>query len=157
VKPVVLVGFMGCGKSTVGRALSVRLCRAFVDTDELLVERYGPIQQQFADEGESVFRKREAEVLREALAEDVVVAVGGGAFVHECAEELLRGTTTVFLDVPLAVLDRRLREAGTERPLWNAQAGALLEARYPVYRRATHIVDGDASVDEVVQRVLEVL
>ena len=80
VRNVVLTGFMGTGKSTVGRLLAERLGYEFVDTDQLIVERYGPIPEIFATDGEAAFRAYEREVAGElAERQGLVIATGGRA------------------------------------------------------------------------------
>src|SRR6187402_855134 len=97
---IFLIGMMGSGKSTVGRALAQRLDRPFVDTDKVLVERTGvPVATIFEIEGEDGFRRRESGVLAElAQGNGHVVATGGGAVLAAENRDLIRsGGTVVYL------------------------------------------------------------
>lgn len=126
---VFLVGFMGAGKSSVGRALGERLNWVFEDLDDRIVQREGrSVAEIFRDSGEAAFRQSEHATLRQVLEElrggvARVVALGGGAFAEPGNAELLKtaGVPTVFLDAPVGELWRRCRlqaEAlGTQRPL----------------------------------------
>ena len=77
---IVLCGMMGCGKTTVGKAVAEQLSWAFFDTDEWIVSRFGEIKNIFRQEGEEYFRALETEAIRVSLMnDDVVVALGGGA------------------------------------------------------------------------------
>jgi shikimate kinase len=126
---VFLVGFMGAGKSSVGRALGQRLNWLFEDLDDRIERREGrKIADIFRDSGEPAFRRAEQAALRQVLEElssgiARIVALGGGAFAAEGNKALLRaaGVPTVFLDAPVEELWRRCRsqadEGGTERPL----------------------------------------
>lgn len=120
---------MGAGKSTVGRLLGADLGRGFVDTDEEIVRHVGrPIAQIFEEAGEPYFRAVEHQVVREvARADDLVVALGGGAVLSDdnVAEILLAGVI-VELRVSVAELVRRLAPTRASRPLL---AGGDLEAR----------------------------
>lgn len=100
---IVLVGFMGAGKSTVGRALAARLGRPFIDTDEVVEHSLGlSIADIFEGYGEAGFRELEARVIREQLAgPDAVVALGGGAVTTPDVREALAGHDVVLLDISL--------------------------------------------------------
>lgn len=152
-----LVGFMGAGKSTVGRALADRLGCAFVDTDEILETRFGAIAGQVSTD-EASFRSREAAVVQE-LCDGVVrvLATGGGVFVSPDNRRRLQACyTTVHLAAPLAVL--RERVAGSARPLWDADVEARWRSRQSVYELADIRVDTSGrTVDEVVDAVLAAL
>lgn len=132
---VVLSGFMGAGKSTVGRMAAQLLGWSFQDVDQVLVERVGmSIAQLFHLQGEVAFRRQEADLVRQLLQrERAVIALGGGAL--ECAQtrELLSAdseTLVVFLDTPLHVSVRRcLAEPGAaERPV--LRDAVALEQRF---------------------------
>ncbi len=147
---VALVGFMGAGKSAVGRELAAALRCAFVDTDELIVAQAGPIEEIFAQRGEAAFRALEAEVVTAAVAEALerpcVLALGGGAVLSAAVREALgRLPHVVWLTAPPEVLWRRARAEGQAvRPLAADETAfrALLAAREPLYRQvATEVVD----------------
>lgn len=155
---IALTGFMGAGKSTIARRLADRTGLPWLDLDELLVARWGPIPAQFARDGEAVFRAREAQLIDE-LCDGVprILALGGGAYVARANRDRLRGHyVTVFLDVPLETLRERVGgDAG--RPLWDDAVEARFRARQASYAEADRVVAAGAmSPDAVVDRILEV-
>jgi shikimate kinase len=135
---VFLIGFMGAGKSSTGRALARRLGSLFVDLDSRVeASLRASVAEIFATQGETVFR---AEELRQlgmcGRFADVVVATGGGTFVQEANRELIgRLGVSVFLDPPWGEVLRRLPGKRLERPLFSApeQAHALYRSRLPHY------------------------
>jgi shikimate kinase len=152
---VFLVGFMGAGKSSVGRALGQRLNWLFEDLDDRIENYEGrKIAEIFRDSGEADFRRAEQAALQRVLDEQDggavrIVALGGGAFVQAANAVLLRAASvpTVFLDAPLEELWQRCRlqadEAGTERPLLSnfAQFRTLYRARRKNYAKAQIKID----------------
>lgn len=133
-KPIFLVGFMGSGKSTVGKELAKYLGRRFIDTDQEVVKTVGcSIVSIFKKQGEKGFRVKEDAAIRAASRQArSVVAVGGGANIAA----LGRVGTVVYLQAPLSVLARRIG-GGASRPLWkNAQT--LFNKRVGLYNRASH-------------------
>ena len=164
---IVLIGYRGSGKTSVGRAVAQRLGRPFVDTDALIEERAGcRIAEIFANEGEAAFRIREAAVVREVAAVDgQVISVGGGAVLSAANIEVLRaGGRTVWLEAPAETLWERIRGDGSSaanRPDLTVAGGleevrTLLAQREPLYRSAADEVvetarrSVDAIADEVV-------
>src|SRR5215471_10258958 len=138
---IFVVGFMGAGKSTVGRALARRLGWSYVDLDEEIeaAER-AAISDIFSQRGEAEFRRIETEALRRRLesGEPAVLALGGGAFTIAENRELLRGRgVTVWLDCPFDIVERRVAQSG-HRPLARDPVAfaALYEARREAYRLA---------------------
>ncbi|HVL32139.1 MAG TPA: shikimate kinase [Actinomycetota bacterium] len=160
---VVLIGFMGAGKSTVGRALAERLHYRFFDTDEMVVTRAGmSVAEIWAAEGEKGFRDREHDAVLHACAgAGRVIACGGGAVLELRNYGLLKGAgTVVYLRAPAGVLRSHVGDGGG-RPLL-AEEGAfdrLLNARTPAYEAAADlIVDVDASTpDEIAAAIAETL
>jgi shikimate kinase len=163
---IVLVGFMGCGKSTVGRELHKMLGYPQVDTDHLIVERVGmPVTQIFEESGEEAFRDMETEMLRELVGEmptPRIVSTGGGIILREENRRLLRRLgCVVWLRVPLATIVERTAR-NRNRPLLNGEnpeekARELLADRTPLYRDASHIeveVE-DLTANEVACGILE--
>jgi len=147
---VALVGFMGAGKSAVGRELAAALGIPFADTDDLVGAEAGPIPSIFAEGGEAGFRALEARVvtaaLREAAERPCVLALGGGAVLNDGVREALKSLPhVVWLTAQPDELWARVAAAGAaSRPLAADEASfrALLAAREPLYRRvATMIVD----------------
>ena len=96
--PLVLIGPMGAGKTTLGRKLAKQLDRKFVDTDRLVAASHGPITKIFETEGEERFRALETKALKKALMGQGVIATGGGIVVSADNRELLTGVPTIFLD-----------------------------------------------------------
>lgn len=144
---------MGCGKTTIGRALASALKLTFIDLDTFLEERYfRTIPQIFADEGEGGFRLKERKVLEEVSAfDDVIVATGGGAPCFFDNMELMNNSGfCVFLDVDIDSLVSRLIHARTERPLIKGKSPkelrvfieGLMEKRRPFYEKARYILKG---------------
>jgi shikimate kinase len=153
---VALGGFMGVGKTSVGLRLAQRLGLPFVDMDAELIERFGPIQDQFARDGEEAFRVRESALVGE-LCDGVlrVVATGGGVWSSAGNRARLHHAYwTVVMDAPVGELRRRLG-SGEGRPLW-ADAEALLEQRRKAYRDA-HLILGTEGfeIEEVVDQIVE--
>ena len=143
---LVLVGFMGAGKSTIGVEVARRLGRELVDVDEELEERIGRIDAFFERSGEAAFREVEAKTIEVALRDRVprVIGVGGGAVETDTVRELLRDEVVVLLDVDVDSAWERAR--GTDRPL--AQDEAEFRRRYehrqPLYTEVADARAGDA-------------
>lgn len=160
---IVLVGFMGSGKSSVGRELARRYGAGFVDVDERVERAAGcPIRELFAREGEPAFREREKKALRESLSEKGrVVATGGGAFTDEGNRALLRSyAPVVYLETGVETLLERLA-GDVDRPLLRGGEPEkvireLLARRIPGYREADHTVLTDGhTVEEVAGKIAE--
>ena len=135
-----LVGFMGAGKTTVGRIVAERLGVPFFDLDAEIEAASGKtVRAIFAEQGEAEFRRRERAYVEGATAiREGVFAAGGGTFAaEENRRAILREGVSVFLDVPFETLARRV-PARADRPLFDdaAQARRLLEERLPFYRMA---------------------
>ena len=157
---IVLVGFMGSGKTTVGAALAERLGWEFRDLDRWIEDRHGlAVAEIFRRHGEAFFREEERRAARAAAhLRRHVVAAGGGAFAAEATRALLqKGAVTVWLRCGENVLWRRLPHDGS-RPL-TADRGRmrqLLAEREPSYRRADLAVDTSrAAPGEVARRIEE--
>ena len=158
---VILVGFMGAGKSSVGRLLARRLGRCFIETDDMITASEGcSIPEIFASRGEAHFRAAEAEALRLlALKRGDVIATGGGLPCREGVPETLRELgTVVWLAGDFATLYERARAAAAERPMLSSRSReeteALFRAREPFYRRAHLTVDTThLAPDQVAARV----
>ncbi|MGI8879778.1 MAG: shikimate kinase [Jatrophihabitans sp.] len=164
---VVLIGMPGAGKTTVGRRVAKRLGAEFLDVDDAIEARYRrTVGQLFADEGEPAFRVKEAATACDALREfGGVLALGGGALLHESTRERLRlaaeaGTHVVLLTASLRSLTSRVG-TGATRPLLagNVQARLteLTAQRGELFAPlATCVVDTDGiNRGKVVSRVVE--
>ncbi|TDN44769.1 shikimate kinase [Curtobacterium flaccumfaciens] len=140
--PVVVIGPMGAGKSSVGKRVAKALGVPFTDTDRVIARQHGPIPGIFADRGEPAFRELEAAAVRDALATGGVIAVGGGAVTHAATRDAMAGARVVLLTVsPEAVADRI---AGSDRPLL-ANGGidawqTILDERAATYAELAHAV-----------------
>lgn len=147
-KNVVLTGFMGTGKSTIGTQLAERLGRTFVDTDQVIISRYGPIEKIFESEGESAFRALENEVAVElGKQRNLVIATGGGFLLNQANIDALAANSRIFcLTAPADEIIRRI-EADVDaalRPLLSsddpvAVAKALLAERQSTYAQFEQI------------------
>lgn len=163
---VLLVGFMGSGKTSVGQLVAERLGWRFIDFDDEIVREAGaPIAALFEERGEAHFRAIEARVAERLLAEQrVVLGSGGGwAGVPGRLTTLPAGTGSFWLEVsPETVIERTSREPGL-RPLLDGPdalgtASRLLAERAPFYRLARWAVDTEhSSVEDVSARILEIL
>lgn len=158
---IALVGFMGAGKSTVGRLLAAKLRWRFFDSDDEIERRTGCTVSQLLTEDLENFRKLEAQTIRELLAEDnIVLATGGGAVTRqETLELLLAETLVVYLEVPLEVLwERTGKEAGAAvRPLLKegfAKFRALFQEREARYKRAHLRLDGREKPEVLAEKII---
>lgn len=161
---VVLVGPPGAGKTTVGRLLAQRLGVGFRDTDDDVVALAGmPVTDIFVEQGEQRFRELEQRAVAAALAEhDGVLALGGGAVLHDRTRELLAALPVVFLDVDLKDAATRIG-FNRDRPLLlgnpRAQWKQLMEQRRPTYEQVASVTvatdgkDPDTVVDDVIEAV----
>jgi shikimate kinase len=163
---IVLIGFMGCGKSTVGRELRRMLGYPLVDTDSVIEARAGKrITRIFEEDGERAFRDMETELLRELAADRAnprIVATGGGIVVRPENRDLISSLGyVVWLRVPVETILRRTRRSRA-RPLLNTGDAAsrvrmLLSEREPWYRQCAHLPIETAGLesDEVATGILE--
>jgi shikimate kinase len=157
-----LVGFMGAGKTTVGRLVAYELGWSFADIDEDIEAEHKSIAQIFLERGEPEFRRIEAELLHNRVraiqrGRPMVMALGGGAFTQKHNFELLQENgVTVWLDCPFEVVRDRVG-ADPNRPLArDPQAMAeLFELRREAYERADFRVDGTGDPDAVCRAVLK--
>jgi len=161
---LVLIGAPGAGKSTVGKALSEKLNREFLDTDVLIQDSTGKtITDIFVVDGEEAFRAIELKVLADVLkSENTVISLGGGAPISEQAQRLITDSQSlvIFLDVSLATAAPRVG-FNRDRPLLlgnpRAQWQALSDKRRPIYERLADVVikvdemDVDAIVTAIVK------
>jgi shikimate kinase len=157
---VVLVGFMGAGKSTVGPLVARGLGWAFLDMDTRIEERAGhAIADVFRDQGEPAFRALELEVAEEAASRPrLVIAAGGGAFAQPATREVLqRRAVTVWLRCDPATLEARIPADGL-RPLATNRAimRSLLTERESSYQLADVVVEAsEGTAEAVARRVIE--
>jgi shikimate kinase len=163
---------MGAGKSSVGRALASQLDWSFEDLDARIERRHDrTIAEIFREFGEAEFRRMEHEALKELLEElgtgaQKVIALGGGAFIHESNLKLVEAKeiSTVFLDAAVDELWRRCieqqPEPGTERPLLTPAGGfrELYKKRRPYYLRASRRQETDGKmVEQIAAELVQTL
>jgi shikimate kinase len=154
--PIYLVGFMGVGKSTVGRALAARLGWEFADTDALVESAEGrTVEAIFRASGEGRFREAEWDALRSLGGrKQLVVATGGGLFLGRAQRAFMRDTgVSCWLDAPLSVVAARIG-AGALRPAWPVD-DALLRRAFFERRRAAYAL-ADFRIDASVGRADDV-
>ena len=157
-RPLFLVGFMGVGKTTIGRALARLLGWDFLDLDEAIEAAEGrSIARIFAESGEPHFRERERLLLASLQGrERLVVACGGGTYAHPSSSlEIDRLGTAVWIEAPLGLCLRRAA-AGAPRPLLKGprQAESLYRARLPRYRAAPMRLDVERlTPEEAAERI----
>lgn len=141
-KSIFLVGMMGCGKTTVGKILSEALGYYFFDSDKLIEESAGgtPVAQIFKEKNEEYFRDSESKVLSELSSmHRLVVATGGGAVVRPQNWRYLNQGVTIWLDVPLEALAKRVTAVGTEsRPLLGQ---ASVDPYSQAFARLTELIE----------------
>jgi len=156
---IVLVGFMGAGKTTVGRLLAAKLGLPFTDSDQVIEERAGrPIPRIFADDGEPAFRELEHEVIAGLLAgPDAVLALGGGAASHPLTRALLGRVPVVYLRVGYTEAMSRVGGDKGRPMLARPDVREVYARRQALYAEvATCTVDTDARPpDEIALAVLD--
>lgn len=164
-RPLVLVGMMGAGKTTVGRRIATRLNRRFIDSDEEIEKAAQmTIPEIFAQRGEPEFRAGETRVISRLLKEDgIVLATGGGAFVNlETRAQIKSGAVSVWLKADLDILFERVSRR-SNRPLLKtsdpkATLQKLIEDRYPIYAEADlTVLSRDVPQDSVAADVISAL
>lgn len=164
-KPIVLVGLMGAGKSTIGRRLAGAAGVPFIDSDNEIVEAAGcSISDIFESYGEEIFRDLEQRVmLRLVNGEPGVIATGGGAFINaEIRSAVQEKAISIWLKADLDTLVERVSRRDTRPLLRTGDKGEILERlmkeRYPIYEQADIAIDSNAGVhDTVVVRILDAL
>jgi shikimate kinase len=158
---IAVVGFMGAGKTTVGRLLAAKLGLPFTDTDRVIEEQAGkPVRRIFADEGEPVFRELEHTVIAGLLAgPEAVLALGGGATGHPATRALLAAVPVVYLRVDYTEALARVGGDHSRPMLARPDVQALHAARQAVYASVATVTAGtDGRLpDEVVLELLGVL
>lgn len=159
MKRIFLIGYMGAGKTTVGKDLARRMGLSFIDLDCYIEGRYHKtVGQIFADKGEEAFRDIERRMLREvAMFEDVLISTGGGApCFFDNMEFMNDAGTTVYLKVSVEELAKRLETCKTTRPVLKGRSGdelrafigESLEKRTPHYTKASIVFDAEVMLTE---------
>lgn len=151
MKQIVLVGFMGAGKTTIGQQLAERLQLPFIDTDHLIEEKIGQtIPEIFSKHGEAYFRTIEAQVLASLQQTEGIISTGGGIVLQEATRlQLKKFQTVVYLSVPLNDLIQRIKkDHQNPRPLFSNHSSQefrnIFQTRIPLYENvATVIIDSN--------------
>ena len=160
---IILIGFMGCGKSSVGIRLSYQLRRTMIDTDKWIEQRQKKtISQIFQESGEEAFRQMETECLKELIrtADRQIISVGGGLPMREENHELLKELGRVFyLKVTPETVYERVKN-DTTRPLLQVEdpmerIRTLMEKRAPVYEACTDVIleASDLTLEEITEKI----
>ncbi len=155
---IFLIGYMGAGKTTLGKAFARAMGLTFIDLDWYIEERFHKtIRELFTERGEDAFRDLEKRMLHEvAEFEDVVISVGGGTpCFFDNVDYMNAAGDTVFLDVDVKVLFRRLKVAKQQRPILDGKddeelmafIGDALQKRLPFYMKANHVFNGEMLED----------
>jgi len=164
-RPIVLVGMMGAGKTTVGRRLAAKLGRHFVDSDEEVEKAAGmTIEDIFKAHGEADFRAGEVRVIARLLKDrDLVLGTGGGAFVNTETRALVKSSAvSVWIKADFELLFSRVQRR-SNRPLLKTPNPRqtlqdLIDKRYPIYAEAdVTVVSRDVPQDQVATEVIEAL
>ncbi len=157
---IYLCGFMGCGKSYIGKALADKLSCTISDLDAYIEEKEGmSIPQIFDKYGEPHFRMLEAKYIGE-MPENSIVATGGGAIINPATAETARRTgRVIFLDVPFELCYDRIK-GDTHRPLvmknTKEQLNALFDKRREIYlAHSDFAINADRSADEIIAEIME--
>ena len=170
---IFLIGYMGAGKTTLGKAFARAMGLTFIDLDWYIEERFHKtIRELFTERGEDAFRDLERRMLHEVGEfEDVVISVGGGTpCFFDNVDYMNSVGETVFLDVDIRVLFRRLKIAKQQRPLLDGKSDEelmlfiqeALQKRLPFYTRAKHTFNGEKledrrQIQQSVERLKELL
>lgn len=164
-RPIVLIGMMGAGKTTVGRRLAAKLGRHFVDSDEEVEKAAGmTIEDIFRTRGEADFRAGEVKVIARLLKDgNIVLGTGGGAFINPDTRQLIKASAlSVWIKADFELLFQRVSRR-SNRPLLKTAnpretLQKLIEARYPVYAEAdVTVVSRDVPQDQVAIEVIDAI
>ena len=163
---IILTGFMGSGKTAVGKELARMLGYLFVDTDDLIEDREGkPISLIFKEKGEDYFRRIECETVKEvSLKRNIVVATGGGVIKNRKNVENLRsGGIIIWLKAEPGIILKRIATEGGKRPLLDVaeplkEIKNLLAEREGLYKQADVVIDTDyITSGEIAREIMEKL
>jgi len=165
MKNIVLVGFMGTGKTEVGKILASRLKRQRLCIDDMIEWKVGkPITRIFQEDGEGYFRKLESEIVAAAAKnKNVVIDAGGGVVINEQNVRRLKEHGVIICLTARADVILQRTKGYIHRPLLNTQdplasIKMLLEERAEYYKRADHTIDtSDMKLDEVAGRIMSIM
>lgn len=161
MKTIFLCGFMGCGKSSVGKILAEKIGCEFYDMDKYITEKEKmEIPQIFAEKGERYFRETETEAIRQLAGKQGVVACGGGAMLKkENADIAAEKGNVIYIEVPFDVCYSRIK-GDVNRPVvmnnTREELEFIYESRVPVYRENSGLtVSGDGTPEEIAERIFQ--
>ncbi len=160
-KPIYLCGFMGCGKSTIGKLLAKKLGKEFIDLDEYIEKLEGmKISEIFDKKGEAYFRQRESEALSSLPASTGVVATGGGTLLKKENGDIAKSVgTSVYIDTPFEVCYERIKGDESRPIAYSSTKEQLLERynqRKPLYiENSDFSVNGNNAPMQIVNEILE--
>lgn len=166
MKNILLIGFMGCGKTNVGKMIAARLGKSFIDTDELIESRWErPIGSIISQKGEAFYRKQEGEALKSLLGKkNIVVATGGGEVdLEETWNRMRQIGLIVYISNTPAILADHIEQGQHHEWLDGTQGHEgilervkkMLDARHPQYYRADIIVEaGDLTYQQLCDHIV---
>lgn len=156
---ITLTGFMGCGKSSVGRELSALLSFPYVDLDEYIVHKAGQSIPEIFNDGEQRFRAIEAEAIRDLVVmdevseSDMVISLGGGTITIPSVQDLiLNRTSCIYLRTSLETIIKRLGPDTSSRPIFSKE---LYRKRLETYEKAAYSVDTDGKTPESIAKEIK--
>lgn len=165
-KSLVLIGFMGVGKTTVGKILAKKLAIPLVDTDEEIVKAFDgiPIPEIFHTYGETAFRKKEKEIIKQLIdGKQQVLSLGGGAYTQEAVKrQCMNEAVVIFLDMTFAVWKERIPELIDSRPLLQNKEMTEIEELF-IKRRTLYqdhhirVLTDQLSPEEVTEKIQDAL
>lgn len=158
---MILIGFMGSGKTTIAEYLAEELNLRYIDIDDEIIKRYNTsISEIFAAKGESGFREKEYEVLKDLLKEDAIISTGGGVITYPPSLKLLQEQVkhkVFYLEAPFHILYDRIKGDNT-RPLASQgeqKVKVLYDSRLSFYEEASdHIIDTVQTVEKTIEDIL---
>jgi len=166
---IILIGFMGCGKTSVGSVIGTKLGKTFTDTDKWIEEKHGIIKDIFKDKGELYFRELETDAIKYFIehVKDTVISVGGGLPITEGNGDLLRELgTVIYLKASQDTLYNRLRN-DKSRPLLAAgtkeekkdKLDKLYSYRTPIYERLSHVIVAvdNRTISQIADEIIAIL
>lgn len=165
-KNIVFIGFMGAGKTTIGKLVAQKLYRDFIDIDEEIEKEYNmPIPKIFAEIGEKAFREKEKEVIQNLCEYKLkIISVGGGAFLQEEIRQVCLSSSIVFyLDITWDAWKNRLSSIIDSRPVLQGKTMEEIEElfykRKEIYKNNYHsiIEISDQNVDELAESIVKTL
>ncbi|MDE6036070.1 MAG: shikimate kinase [Ruminococcus sp.] len=161
---IFLCGFMGCGKSTIGKILAKNNGCNFCDTDELIVRNQGmTIPEIFSQKGEPYFRTVEAETVKSLCGKSTVVACGGGAMQNTDTADTVRknGGTIIYLYVPFETCYERIKDDSNRPIVMNntrEQLEEIYNKRHEIYKKnSTMMIEAVGSPVEIVRNIIDII